>query len=191
MNRISEEIQKGKKLVSDGAWGTFLQARGLQAGDCPELWNITHPDVIVEIAKSYIDAGSDMVETNSFGGSRIKLAHYGLDDRTYELNKVAAELSRKAAGDNKYVLGSIGPTGKILMMGEVSRDEMFDAFKEQAIALEDGGADAIVIETMSDLDEATLALNAARENTDLELICTMPAVRVMLPATSLIFRERL
>ena len=173
MKRITNDIKEGKVLVSDGAWGTFLQARGLKAGECPELWNITHPEIVFEIAKSYIEAGADMVETNSFGGSRIKLEHYGLGDRTYELNKAASEISRRAAGDVKYVLGSIGPTGKILMMGEIDREDLYNAFKEQALALEEGGADAIVIETMSDLDEAISALQASRDNTDLELICTM------------------
>jgi 5-methyltetrahydrofolate--homocysteine methyltransferase len=173
MKSIAEKIKSGKVLVSDGAWGTFLQKKGLKGGECPELWNIEHPDAVLDIAKSYIDAGADMIETNSFGGNRFKLAHFGLEQRVYELNKAAAQISRKAAGDSKHVLGSIGPTGKILMTGEVTEDELYNAFKEQAIALADGGADALVIETMSDMDEAKLAVKACKENTNCEVICTM------------------
>jgi len=114
-----------------------------------------------------------MIETNSFGGSKFKLGNYNLEDKVFELNKAAAEISRKAAGPDKYVLGSIGPTGKILMMGEVTAEEMYDAFKEQAIALEAGGADAIMIETMTDLEEAIQAIKASKENTNCEVFCTM------------------
>jgi 5-methyltetrahydrofolate--homocysteine methyltransferase len=173
MGKIIDRIKTGAILISDGAWGTFLQAKGLQPGECPELWNITHPGDVLDIAQGYIDAGSDMIETNSFGGSRFKLANYGLEDRVFELNKAAAEISRKAAGPEKYVLGSIGPTGKILMMGEVTAEELYDAFKEQAMALEAGGADAIMIETMTDLEEAIQAIKAAKEHTKCEVFCTM------------------
>lgn len=172
MIKIADKIRKGKVLVSDGAWGTFLQQKGLLPGECPELWNIDRPDDVYEIAESYIKAGSDMVETNSFGGSSFKLKSYGLESRACEINKAAAMVSRKAAGTEKHVLGSIGPTGKLLMMGDVSSDELFEAFKEQAIALEAGGADALVIETMSDMDEALAAVRAAKE-TSCEIICTM------------------
>lgn len=170
--KILNAIQRGQVLVSDGAWGTFLHAKGLKPGECPELWNVTHPQAVLDIAKSYIAAGANMVETNSFGGSIFKLNHYGLGDRAFELNKAAAVLSRQAAGEEHFVLGSIGPTGVILMMGEVTEKEMYEAFTVQATALAQGGADAIVVETMTAIDEAVLAIKAAKENTDLEVICT-------------------
>jgi len=170
---ISQLVLSGKVLVSDGAWGTFLHAKGLQSGECPELWNLSHSQDVLDIAESYIRAGADMIETNSFGGNRFKLANYGLEDKVADINRKAAEISRQAAGPDKYVLGSVGPTGKILMMGEVTAEEMYDAFKEQCVALYQGGADALVIETMTDLEEAQIAVRAARENTPCEVICTM------------------
>ena len=173
MTTIQKKIQSGRILVSDGAWGTFLQAKGLGPGECPELWNIEHPEEVFEIAKSYIDAGSDMIETNSFGGSIFKLKPYGLAERVAEINKAAAEISRRAAGPDKHVLGSMGPTGKLLMMEEVTTGEFYEAFKIQATALAEGGADALVVETMSDIDEAKAAVRACKENTDCEVICTM------------------
>lgn len=171
MRSILNQIKNGKTLLSDGGWGTFLQVKGLKPGECPELWNKTHREDVLDVAQSYIAAGSDMIETNSFGGSRIKLDHYGLADDCYELNKLAAEISREAAGD-KLVLGSIGPTGKFLMMGEVTEDELYDSFKVQAAGLADGGADTICIETFYALDEAEIAIRAAKEKTSLKIIAT-------------------
>lgn len=179
MSRIIQEIQKGRVLVSDGAWGTFLHKKGLTSGECPEMWNIQRPGDVFDIAQSYVNAGADMIETNSFGGNRFKLKNYGQEDRVYQLNKAAAEISRKAAGSDRFVLGSIGPTGKLLIMEEVTEDELYDAFKEQAIALEAGGADAIVIETMTDLEEARIAVKAAKENTACEVICTMTFDKIL------------
>lgn len=178
MQKITNRL-KDRVLVSDGAWGTFLQLKGMKPGACPELWNLTHREEVLDIARSYVDAGADMIETNSFGGSRFKLEKYGLCDRVTELNRAAAAISREAAGDRVLVLGSVGPTGKMLIMEEVTAEEMYDAFREQALALEAGGADAIIVETMTDLEEAVLAVRAARENTGLEVICTMTFDRLV------------
>lgn len=172
MKSIIKSLAAGKVLVSDGAWGTFLQKEGLQPGECPELWCIEHREKVFNIAKSYVDAGSDIILTNSFGGTSFKLEHYGLIERVAELNEAAAAISRDAAGDDVIVAGSIGPTGKLLLMGDVTEEELYDSFKEQAIALERGGADACCIETFAAIDEAELAIKAVRENTQLEVICT-------------------
>jgi len=170
---ILEKLKGNNTLISDGAWGTLLQEQGLQPGECPEEWNLTNPEKVSKVAKAYLDAGSDLVETNSFGASSFKLAHYGLQDKAVEINRRAAELSKAVAGDDKIVIGSVGPTGIILMMGEVSEEELYESFKQQVIALAEGGADAICIETMTDLAEAKQAIKAVKENTELEVICTM------------------
>jgi 5-methyltetrahydrofolate--homocysteine methyltransferase len=169
---ILAAVKSGKVLVSDGAWGTFLQKKGLKPGECPELWCVERRAEVLDVARSYIDAGADMIESNSFGGSRFKLEHFGLADRASQVNEAAAQISREAAGPSKWVIASIGPTGKMLVTGEVTEDDLYAAFKEQAVALAKGGADALCIETMSATDEAAIAIRAARENTGCEVICT-------------------
>jgi len=169
---ILKTVKSGKVLVSDGAWGTFLQKKGLLPGQCPELWCIERPDDVFDIAKSYVAAGADMIESNSFGGTSFKLEHYGLAGRVREINRAAAAISRKAAGEERWVIASMGPTGKMLIMGDVTEEQLSDSFGEQAAALEEGGADALCIETMSAADEAALAVRAAKNRTGLEVICT-------------------
>ena len=170
---VLDKIKNNRILLSDGAWGTLLQAKGLQPGECPELWNITHRKEVLDIALSYLRAGSDIIETNSFGGSSLKLSQYGLTDRVSEINEMAAAISREAAGSEKLVGGSIGPTGKIILMGDITENELYDSFAEQSVALAKGGADLLIIETMTALDEASLAVRAARENTNCVVAVTM------------------
>lgn len=176
---IQELLKSRSLLFCDGAWGTMLQSRGLKPGESAELLNRYEREKVLEIAQSYIDLGVDMIETNSFRGNRITLADFRKDNDAVELNRLADEISREAAGDKCLVLGSVGPTGKILMMGDVYKQEMYDAFSEQVQALEKGGADAICVETMTALDEAGLAVKAAVENTGLEVICTFTFAKTM------------
>jgi 5-methyltetrahydrofolate--homocysteine methyltransferase len=148
-------------VVTDGAWGTQLQQRGLKPGECPDAWNLSHPKEVEQVAKSYIDAGSRLILTNTFGASRFMLARHSLDSQVAAINRAGVEISRRAAGGRASVFASIGPSGEILMMGKVSAEQMRAAFEEQAQAIADAGADGIVIETMSDPAEAEVAAAAA------------------------------
>ncbi|MBN1264338.1 MAG: homocysteine S-methyltransferase family protein [Anaerolineales bacterium] len=158
-------------LVADGATGTMLQQAGLPAGAAPERWNLENPDAIIDLHRAYIDAGADIILTNTFGGTRIRLSQDMADPDAVVINRRAAELARQAAGERVIVFGDMGPTGQMLPpLGLQTYKETAEAFAEQAGALEAGGADAILIETMSDLYEAKAALEGAREATSLPVI---------------------
>jgi len=148
-------------VVTDGAWGTELQKRGLGVGEFPDAWNLSHPEDVADVARRYRHAGSRVILTNTFRSNPISLAAQGLADRTAEMNRAGVEISKKAA-DGALVFASIGPSGKLLAAEEVAEDALFAAFSAQARALALGGADALLIETMSDLEEAIVALRAAK-----------------------------
>ena len=153
-----------RPLLFDGAMGTMLHARGLQPGYCPELWCASRPADLREIHRLYKDAGADVLETNSFGANRYKLEHYGIANRLEELNRAAASLAREVAGNDCHVLGSIGPTGAFMEpYGDETEEAFFDTFSRQARALFEGGADAVIIETMTCLEECVTAVRTARE----------------------------
>lgn len=171
---ILERLARGELLISDGATGTYLQYHGLEPGGCPEELNASHPEVVKGMARAYFEAGSDMVLTNSFGGNRYMLSKYGYGDRVGELNRLAAQHARSQAPPGRYVFGSVGPTGEFLEpLGEVTEAEMLDVFVEQITALNEGGVDGVVVETMTALEEATLAIKAARQVGGLVVMATM------------------
>jgi len=162
-NSLHELLRRRKIVIADGAWGTELTRYGLTAGEPPESWNLTRPEAVRAVASAYVAAGADLILTNSFGGSRLKLERMGLAERTREINRRAAELSREAAGEKVLVFASVGPTGELLEpLGQVSEETLVTTFTEQIEALVEGGADGVVIETMSDLREAEAAMRAAR-----------------------------
>lgn len=162
MSGLIDELLKNGPVITDGAWGTQLQALGLASGECPDGWDLTHPERVEQVPRAYVDAGSQVVLTNTFRANRIALADYGIADQVVAINKAGVEISRRAAGDRARVFASIGPSGKMLFAGQVSDNELQAAFAEQASALAEAGADALVIETMADVDEATIAVAAAR-----------------------------
>ena len=166
LDQVNERI-----VVLDGAMGTELDRRGIPTGHCHELWNVEQPEQVRDIHRAYLQAGADAVLTNTFGGSRLKLAAYGLADRAYELNLRATELARVEAGDDHFVLGDIGPTGLFMEpLGTTSQSEFHDAFAEQVDAFVAGGADAVIVQTMSAIEEAVAAVRAARET------CSLPVL---------------
>jgi methionine synthase I (cobalamin-dependent) len=162
MSSLITELLAEGPVVTDGAWGTQLQDTGLPTGACPDEWNLSHPDRVEAVPRSYVEAGSQVVLTNTFRANRLALHSYGLADLARQINLAGGQISRRAAGSRARVFGSIGPSGKMLFAGEVTAEELQDAFTEQAEALAESGVDALIIETMSDLEEAKLALAAAQ-----------------------------
>ena len=175
MGVLLDKLLEKRLLLSDGAWGTMLQDRGLRPGECPELWNLEYPDRVREVAEAYLAAGSDMILSNTFGGCRYKLKKFGLADRVAEINRAGARISVEAAGDRAVAAASIGSTGEFLEpYGDIGEEEMAEAFREQIKALIEGGVRALCIETMTAIEEATLAVRVAKEvDPGLDVICTM------------------
>ena len=168
-----EQIAEKGYTVLDGAMGTSLFEKGLVSGDCPEWWNLEHQDRVMEVHQSFVDAGSEVILTNTFGGNRHRLKLHQLETRVEEINRAGTELARKCAGDKALVAGSMGPTGEILEpLGSLSREEAMKAFKEQAAGLAEGGADLLWIETISDLNELSAAIEGAA-STGLKIAATM------------------
>jgi len=159
---LIERLVAERPVLTDGAWGTELLAQGLGAGECPDAWNVQFPDRVLEIGRAYVEAGSRVILTNTFGANRIALARHGLHHRTREINRAGVEISLRAANGRVLVFGAMGPSGKLLGWGEVTGAELQEAFVEQAEVLAAAGAGVLVIETMSDLDEARFAVSAAR-----------------------------
>jgi methionine synthase I (cobalamin-dependent) len=177
MERLNNLLQTGKPILLDGAMGTMLMAAGLDPGDCPEEWNILQPEKVRGIHKAYIEAGSQIILTNSFGGSTVRLSGHGLADRVVELNEAAGRNARAeavAAGETVLVAGSIGPTGQILEpLGTLSYKDAQNAFADQAEGLAKGGVDLFWIETMSDLQEVKAAIAGVRSISELPIAATL------------------
>ena len=171
-------LEEGGPILADGAMGTMLFASGLQFGDPPEVWNVSQPEVVRRIQRGYLEAGSRIVMTNTFGGNRLRLRLHGLHERVGELNRTAAILLRTevdAAGGHALVAGDIGPTGEIMApLGTLSEEEATEVFAEQAAALIAGGVDVIWVETMSHLSEIRAAIRGVRQvSADIPIIATM------------------
>lgn len=172
MHLLIQKLLEGGPVVTDGSWGTQFQQRGLTQGENPDSWNLSHPDLVEEVARQYVDAGSRIILTNTFGANRFILEKTDLADKVEAINTTGVEISKKAAGNHAMVFASIGPSGKMLVTQEVTEDELKDAFSKQASAQLQAGADAIVIETMMDINEACIAAAAAKK-TGLPVVVSM------------------
>jgi 5-methyltetrahydrofolate--homocysteine methyltransferase len=165
MKKLLQDAVHERPLLGDGAMGTQLMLAGLEQGNCGEAWNLTHPERVMAIQRRYVEAGSECLITNTFGGSRIMLNRHGQSGNVSELNKAGVAVARQAFGDRDgYVLGDIGPFGGLMQpFGEFTQDQVREAFDEQAAALVEAGADAIIIETQTSLEELLLGIEAAKK----------------------------
>lgn len=159
---ISGLIRRGP-VITDGSWGTQIIKRGLNPSESPDSWNLTHANMVGEVAKEYVNAGSRVILTNTFGANRYVLEKFGLADKVGVINRKGVEISKWAANERAYVFASMGPSGKLLATKQVTEDDLRKAFEEQASSLADGQPDAIVVETMMDLNEAAIAAKAAKD----------------------------
>lgn len=155
-------MASGRVILTDGAWGTELQALGLGPDELPDLWNLSHPERVEQVARAYVEAGSEIILTNTFRANRLAAGGRISSTELAEVNRAGVEISRRAAMGRARVFASIGPSGKLLIEGAVTEDELHAAFAEQAEALCAAGADGLVVETMSDLTEAAIAVAAAK-----------------------------
>ncbi len=160
MSKVSEWLRNGP-LLSDGAWGTQLFARGLEAGACPDLWNLTNPDAVAAVAQSYVDAGSNVILTNTFRANPVSLPPE-FAARAAEINTAGVRISKAAATGHALVFATMGPTGKMVMAEEISEAEVESAYNIQTRALAEAGADALLVETQSDPVEAEIMLRCAK-----------------------------
>ncbi len=168
------DLAQERIVLLDGGMGTELIKQGFKPGACPESWNLVQADVVKGIYQAYFEAGADAVSTNSFGGSTLKLAGYGQQDRCYDFNRAAAELACEVRPQGKFVIGSMGPTGKFLQpQGDYTPQEFEDTFFEQARGLADGGVDMFLLETHYDLQETLCAVRGVSRNSDLPMAVTM------------------
>ena len=160
--------------IFDGAMGTMLQEGGLKPGGCPELMNLEQPDVVQKIHEAYIEAGATMIETNTFGASALKLDHYGLEDRVKEINEAAVKIAHEASKGRAKIVGSLGPTGRFIVpLGDLEFEDAYQSFYEQAKTLADAGADYLLFETCIDIQEMRAGLLAAKDATNLPIICQL------------------
>lgn len=173
MDVLAKKLGEETVLLADGAWGTEFFKRGLMQGSPPDEWNLTHPEIVKEITGEYLDAGSGIILTNTFGANRLRMEPHGLSDRVRDLNLGAAALARDVAAGHALIAGDIGPSARFLALGEVSAADLFDVFSEQARALGEGGVDLIVVESMTDVEEMAVAVSAAVEATGLPVVASM------------------
>ncbi len=163
METLMEKLGRREILVSDGAIGSVLLSRGLPKVPCPESYNMSHTGVLTDIAKEYLEAGAEIIQTNTFGASPLKLKDYSLDEKTDTINRIAVEAVKSAVADKAYISGSCGPSGKMLKpYGDIEPEEMYENFHRQITSLISAGVDVICIETMTDINEALSAIKAAK-----------------------------
>jgi 5-methyltetrahydrofolate--homocysteine methyltransferase len=173
MDILGKKWEKGYILLADGAWGTEFFKRGLMQGCPPDEWNLSHPEIVKEITREYLEAGAMVILTNTFGANRCRLEAHGISSRVHELNVQGARIAREIVGDRAVVAGDIGPSARFIALGEVTADELYGVYAEQASGLKEGGADWLVVESMTDVEEMAVAVRAAREATGLPVVASI------------------